>query len=62
MKEAANRGGLTDNQTFAARYRGGWRPEFSRSLTCVAMPICNMRGNADLPDLLEKFISLWPWL
>ena len=27
-------------KTFVARYRGGWRPEFSHSLTCVAVSIC----------------------
>ena len=38
------------------------RRPLSRRSEAGIQPLIDMRGGVDLPDLLEKFISLWPWL
>jgi len=38
------------------------RRPLSRRLEAGIQPLMDVRGSIDLPDLLEKFISPWPWL
>jgi hypothetical protein len=38
------------------------RRPLSRRLEAGIQPLIYMRGSVDLPDLLEKFIPLCPWL